>query len=157
MRLRRLDLTRCGTFTDKVIDFGPPPETGPDLHIVFGLNEAGESTALAGYLDLLYGIEERSRYNFLHEYGAMRIGGVLDLDGTEHTFSRTKQRSNSLLNAAGQPLSEFAITAHLAGLSREAYQTIRSPMSVASLSSVSLPAIPSLRSLTGPSSMLICT
>ncbi|MER9729852.1 AAA family ATPase [Mesorhizobium sp. M0217] len=124
MRLRRLDLIRYGKFTDGSIDFGPKPESGPDLHIVFGLNEAGKSTALSAYLDLLFGIEERSRYNFLHEYSAMRIGGVLELAGSEHTFTRTKQRTNSLLNAMGQPVSEVAITAHLAGLSREAYTTM---------------------------------
>lgn len=124
MRLRRLDMIRYGKFTDRTIDFGPKPESGPDLHIVFGLNEAGKSTALSGYLDLLFGIEERSRYNFLHEYGAMRIGGVLELGGAEHTFTRTKQRSNSLLNATGQAVSEMAISAHLAGLSRDAYETM---------------------------------
>lgn len=124
MRLRRLDLVRYGKFSDRTIDFGPKPHSGPDFHVVFGLNEAGKSTALSGYLDLLYGIEERSRYNFLHEYSAMRVGGVLELGGEEHTFSRTKQRNNSLLNALGQPISDLAITAHLAGLSREAYQTM---------------------------------
>ncbi|MES0138960.1 AAA family ATPase [Mesorhizobium sp. M0016] len=124
MRLQRLDLIRYGKFTDGRIDFGPKPESGPDLHIVFGLNEAGKSTALSAYLDLLFGIEERSRYNFLHEYSAMRIGGVLELAGSEHTFTRTKQRTNSLLNATGQSMSEVAITAHLAGLSRDAYTTM---------------------------------
>ncbi|MES0170166.1 AAA family ATPase [Mesorhizobium sp. M0027] len=124
MRLRRLDLIRYGKFTDRTIEFGPKPDSGPDLHIVFGLNEAGKSTALSGYLDLLFGIEERSRYNFLHEYSAMRIGGVLEFGGEEHTFSRTKQRNNSLLNAMGQPVSELAIAAHLAGLSRDAYGTM---------------------------------
>ncbi|WP_027062516.1 ATP-binding protein [Mesorhizobium loti] len=124
MRLRRLDLIRYGKFTDAMIDFGPKPQSGPDLHIVFGLNEAGKSTSLAGYLDLLFGIEERSRYNFLHEYSAMRIGAVLEFDGAEHAFTRTKQRNNSLLDAKGQPVSEVAISAHLAGLSRDAYTTM---------------------------------
>ncbi|CAH2402304.1 ATP-binding protein [Mesorhizobium escarrei] len=124
MRLRRLDLIRYGKFTDRTIDFGQKPESGPDLHIVFGLNEAGKSTALSGYLDLLFGIEERSRYNFLHEYSAMRIGGVLELGGAEHTFTRTKQRTNSLLDETGQPVSEMAISAHLAGLSRDSYETM---------------------------------
>ncbi|QOF75679.1 AAA family ATPase (plasmid) [Aminobacter sp. SR38] len=124
MRLRRLDLVRYGKFTDKTIDFGRRPEQGPDLHIVFGLNEAGKSTALSGYLDLLFGIEERSRYNFLHEYGAMRVGGVIELSGEEQVFARTKQRNNSLFNEVGQPVSEVALSAHLAGLSRDAYTTM---------------------------------
>ncbi|MER9002243.1 MULTISPECIES: AAA family ATPase [unclassified Mesorhizobium] len=124
MRLRRLDLTRYGKFTDKAIDFGEKPVSGPDLHIIFGLNEAGKSTALAAYLDLLFGIEERSRYNFLHEYSSMRIGGLLGFDGRALAVSRTKSRSNSLHDAEGRPLSEVAISAQLAGLSREAYSSM---------------------------------
>lgn len=124
MRLRRLDLIRYGKFTDRTIDFGPKPTSGPDLHIVFGLNEAGKSTALAGFLDLLFGIEERSKYNFIHEHSAMRLGGVLEFEGVEHSFTRTKQRNNSLLDASGKPVSEMAITSHLAGLSRDAYETM---------------------------------
>ncbi|CDX57712.1 conserved hypothetical protein [Mesorhizobium plurifarium] len=124
MRLRRLDLTRYGKFTDKAIDFGEKPISGPDLHIVFGLNEAGKSTALSAYLDLLFGIEERSRYNFLHEYSSMRIGGLLEFEGRALAVSRTKSRSNPLHNAEGQPLSEIAISAHLAGLSRDAYSSM---------------------------------
>ncbi|QKD19515.1 AAA family ATPase [Mesorhizobium sp. NZP2077] len=124
MRLRRLDLTRYGKFTDKAIDFGPKPSSGPDLHIVFGLNEAGKSTALSAYLDLLFGIEERSRYNFLHEYSSMRIGGLLEFEAQTLAVSRTKSRSNSLHDAEGRPLSEIAISAHLAGLSRDAYSSM---------------------------------
>ncbi|RWG15397.1 MAG: hypothetical protein EOQ55_22520 [Mesorhizobium sp.] len=124
MRLRRLDLTRYGKFTDKAIDFGEKPVSGPDLHIVFGLNEAGKSTALSAYLDLLFGIEERSRYNFLHEYSSMRIGGLLEFEGQTLAVSRTKGRSNSLHDAKGRPLSEIAISAHLAGLSRDAYSSM---------------------------------
>ena len=40
MRLRRLDLTRYGKFTDFAIDFGERADGGPDLHIIYGLNEA---------------------------------------------------------------------------------------------------------------------
>ena len=124
MRLRRLDLTRYGKFTDTSIDFGPRPSSGPDLHVIFGLNEAGKSTALSGYLDLLFGIEERSRYNFLHEYAAMRVGSILELEGEEQVFTRTKQRANSLLDAEGRPVGEVALSAHLAGLSRDTYSTM---------------------------------
>ncbi|WP_245520250.1 AAA family ATPase [Mesorhizobium sp. M00.F.Ca.ET.217.01.1.1] len=114
-----LDLTRYGKFTDRAIDFGEKPASGPDFHIVFGLNEAGKSTALSAYLDLLFGIEERSRYNFLHDYSSMRIGGLLEFEGQAFAVSRTKSRSNSLHDAEGRPLSEIAISAHLAGLSRD--------------------------------------
>ncbi|RTL91453.1 hypothetical protein EJV44_19525 [Ancylobacter aquaticus] len=73
MRLRRLDLTRYGRFTDQSLGFGPRPEGLPDLHIVYGPNEAGKSTAFAAFLDLLFGIGTQSPFNFLHPYSTMRI------------------------------------------------------------------------------------
>jgi uncharacterized protein YhaN len=79
MRIRRLALTRYGMFTDRTIDFGNAIEGEPDLHLVYGPNEAGKSTAFAGFLDLLFGIELQSRYNFLHPYETMRVGGCLEL------------------------------------------------------------------------------
>ncbi len=54
MRIARLDLARYGRFTDRTIDFGDRPESGPDLHIVYGLNEAGKSTTASAILDLLF-------------------------------------------------------------------------------------------------------
>ena len=124
MRLRRLDLTRYGKFTDYAIDFGEAATGSPDLHIVYGLNEAGKSTSLSAYLDLLYGIEERSRYNFLHAYNAMQIGGCLEFNGACHELKRVKQRANSLLDGRGEPVPEALLSVPLAGISRDAYRTM---------------------------------
>ncbi|GGA48873.1 ATP-binding protein [Pelagibacterium lentulum] len=122
MRLRRLDLTRYGKFTDYEIDFGEHVSGTPDLHIVYGLNEAGKSTAASAYLDLLFGIEERTRFGFLHQGKAMEIGACVAFDGQEHSFRRVKQRNNSLLDAQGQPVGEMALSVPLAGLTRDAYR-----------------------------------
>lgn len=122
MRLRRLDLTRYGKFTDYSIDFGERVAGAPDLHIVYGLNEAGKSTSLSAYLDLLFGIEERTKYGFLHQGKAMEIGACLEFDGKVHEFKRVKQRSNSLLNAHGQPVNDAILSVPLAGLTRDAYR-----------------------------------
>ncbi|WP_336072147.1 AAA family ATPase [Nitratireductor rhodophyticola] len=122
MRLRRLDLTRYGKFTDYSIDFGEHVAGTPDLHIVYGLNEAGKSTSLSAYLDLLFGIEERTKYGFLHQGKAMEIGACLEFDGQAHEFKRVKQRSNSLLNEQGQPVNEALLSVPLAGLTRDAYR-----------------------------------
>lgn len=124
MRLRKLDLTRYGKFTDHSLDFGAAVAGSPDLHVVYGLNEAGKSTAFAAYLDFLFGIEERSRFNFLHPYPAMQIGASVEFDGTEHKLVRVKQRSNSLLDEHGQPVNDAVLSAPLAGLSRDAYRTM---------------------------------
>ena len=47
MRLQRLDLLRYGKFTDQSLDFGTAAEGAADLHIVYGPNETGKSTALS--------------------------------------------------------------------------------------------------------------
>jgi uncharacterized protein YhaN len=122
MRLRRLDLTRYGKFTDYSIDFGARRPGTPDLHIVYGLNEAGKSTALSGYLDLLFGIEERTRYGFLHGYSTMEIGAALEFGDGVHDLRRVKQRGTSLRDGRGQPANEALLGVPLAGLSRDAYR-----------------------------------
>ena len=124
MRLSRLDLTRYGKFTDHVIDFGPAKAGAPDLHIVYGLNEAGKSTTFAAYLDLLFGIPERSGYNFLHPYNTMKVGARLEFDGAEHELARLKQRSGSLVDAQGLPVNEAMLSGALGGIGREAYRTM---------------------------------
>lgn len=124
MRLRRLNLTRYGCFTDFAIDFGEPPSDVSDFHIIYGDNEAGKSTAFNGYLDLLFGIEERSKYSFLHDYSALRVGAVLGIDGQEVELSRIKRRDENLLGEADRPIDPTILTSALHGLSREAYQTM---------------------------------
>lgn len=124
MRLRRLDLTRYGKFTDHCVDFGERVPRAPDLHVVYGPNEAGKSTLFAAWLDLLYGIGMQSTFAFLHPYSAMRIGGVLDLSSGVREFVRIKRPQNSLLDAHEQPVGENAILGELGGIDREAYRTM---------------------------------
>ncbi len=124
MRLRRLDLTRYGKFTNQSLDFGPRPEGLPDLHIVYGPNEAGKSTAFAAFLDLLFGIGTQSPFDFLHPYSTMRIGGLLEFGNEASAFTRIKRPQNSLLDASDRPISESAIRGELGGIDREAYRTM---------------------------------
>ena len=124
MRLSRLDLTRYGKFTDFAIDFGERVAGTPDLHVIYGPNEAGKSTSLSAFLDLLFGIEAQSSYNFLHPYPSMQIGGALELGGVSHEFARVKARQASLLDVSGQPVDEGILAGALSGISRDAYQTM---------------------------------
>lgn len=124
MRLNRLDLIRYGKFTDHMIDFGKAAAGQPDLHIVYGLNEAGKSTTLAAYLDLLFGMHAQTPYNFLHPYGSMRIGAQLDIDGLEHELARLKQRSGSLIDGRGSPVNDALLVGALGGVTRDAYRTM---------------------------------
>jgi len=124
MRLRRLDLTRYGKFTDHTLDFGPRSDKTPDLHVIYGPNEAGKSTALSAFLDLLYGIEMRSPYNFLHPYKAMQIGGALEQNGTVSEWVRVKTPQNSLRDGQGDPVGDHALAAMLGGIDRDAYRSM---------------------------------
>jgi len=124
MRLRRLDLTRFGHFTDFSLDFGTHEPGKADLHIIFGPNEAGKTTAFEAYLDLLFGIPTRSQYNFLHDYDNMRIGACLEIDGVERDLVRIKKRQNDLLDASGNPVNPAVLARALGGMNREQYRAM---------------------------------
>ena len=122
MRLRRLNLSRYGMFTDREIDFGPAPAGAPDLHLVYGPNEAGKSTALAGFLDLLFGFEHRTPYAFLHDRRTMRVEGDIEIDGEARRFVRVRKRRGSLLDGAGRTVPEGMLANALGDMTRETYK-----------------------------------
>ncbi len=101
MRICRLDLLRYGRFTDAVLEL---PAHKPDIHIVFGLNEAGKSTALSALEDFLFGIPHNSPLNFLHDYGSMRLGAVLQKDGEKLEARRRKGIKDTLLTPEEVPI-----------------------------------------------------
>ena len=119
MRLNRLDLTRYGKFTNHAIDFGRQIDGVPDLHVIYGPNEAGKSTLFNGWLDLLFGIHPQSSYDFLHAYSNMKIGAAIEVDGEVREFARIKRPQNSLLDNRDQPVSNGALLAGLGGLDRD--------------------------------------
>ena len=117
MRIGRLDLLRYGRFTD--VSLGLPAHD-PDIHILFGPNEAGKSTALAAVEDLLFGIPHNSPLNFLHEYASMRIGAVLENDDQTLEVRRRKGNRDTLLTPEESPipLGERALAPFLDGADR---------------------------------------
>ncbi|HEX9170969.1 MAG TPA: AAA family ATPase, partial [Roseiarcus sp.] len=130
MRIARLDLTRYGRFSDYALDFGEAPSGGSDLHIVYGLNESGKSTAAAAILDLLFGIEKQSAYGAAkgrasvpnwHAYATMKIGARLELGGRAYEIARLKRDKNSLVDADDRPVDECLLKTELAGVDREAF------------------------------------
>jgi uncharacterized protein YhaN len=116
MRIQRLDLLRYGKFTDRSLAF--PAGAARDFHLVVGANEAGKSTTRSAILDLLYGIETRSSYDFLHAKAEMRLGATLVHAGEALDVVRTKARTKSLLGPDGQPLSDAALATFLGGTER---------------------------------------
>ena len=122
MRIQQLHLALFGHFVGKTFDFGAKPEKGPDLHIIYGLNEAGKTTTMEAYVRLLYGFPHREPYDFQHQRKNLRISGLLNIDGVEKYVTRLPSRHASLLDQSGTPLPENAIQAQLSGLALEDYR-----------------------------------
>ena len=117
MRIHELNLVAFGPFTDKVLVFDDAK-----LHIVYGPNEAGKSSALRGLKALLYGIEERTLDNFLHTNDKLRIYGYLrKANGNELKLVRRKGRKNTLLTLDGEELSDGVLVPFLHGVTSEIF------------------------------------
>lgn len=121
MRLRRLDLLRFGRFTQRSIEL---PASDCDLHIIFGPNEAGKSTALAAIEDLLFGIPMQSPFNFLHDYKDLRIGALLEHGGDSLELRRRKGNKDTLLGPddLALPGGEALLQPFLAGADRTFFE-----------------------------------
>ena len=104
MRIDRLDLIAFGPFTGAVLDLSGGAE---GLHLVYGPNEAGKSSALRAIQQLFCGIPHRSTDNFVHKHADMRIGAVLrDRAGAALEVVRRKGTKNTLLGADGKPIDD---------------------------------------------------
>ena len=119
MKLRRLDLLRYGHLSEVTLDF---PESAA-LHVVYGANEAGKSTALAAIADALFGFGHRTDFDFLHGGPQLRIGfGLVAGDGTEAELVRRKGRGDTLRDLASNVVPEDALRRFLGGASRELFE-----------------------------------
>lgn len=124
MRINRLDLVRYGKFTDGIIDFGSRPVGSPDIHVIYGPNEAGKSTTFDAIVDLIFGIGTTSKYGFLHPFPTMRIGAEVNVGGKDREFIRIKRQQNTLLDDIERILPESDIRSDLGGIDRDAFTTM---------------------------------
>ncbi len=110
MRFCRLDLIRYGKFTDFSIDLPAPDVSGkPDFHLIVGANEAGKSTTRHAITDLLFGIENRTRFDFIHDKKEMCLGGMLETDTAQLEFHRLKRNNQPLRSPDGTELPDDAL------------------------------------------------
>lgn len=116
MKILELALLAFGPFTDEVLDLGGGRE---GLHLIYGPNEAGKSSALRALRQALFGIPPQSPDDFLHPYAKLRIGLTLRAaDGRELRFWRRKGTRNTLFAADHcSSLPEEEVKAFLGGLS----------------------------------------
>lgn len=119
MRFAELQLLRYGRFEDCHLVF---PRVPTDLHIIYGPNEAGKSTTMCAVSDLLFGFPHISPYDFRFDNRLLRVGAVIEGEGSKLICVRKKGRSGTLMDAAERVIDEGALAARLAGYSSDSFQ-----------------------------------
>ncbi len=118
MRIQKLELERYGHFTGKTLEFRPDAS----LHVVYGANEAGKTSALNAFADLLFGFPTRTPYNFVHDNPKLLLGATItDKDGGVLSFKRRKGTSKTLLDLQGAVLPDDALTPFLGLIDRSVF------------------------------------
>ena len=123
MKILRLDLAAYGPFTDITVDLSA---AASGLHILYGPNEAGKSSAMRALHGFLFGIPERTPDAFLHPYPRLRVGGTLQSgDGNALAFIRRKGRGNTLRRGDDETVAaETELQQILGGVDADAFSTL---------------------------------
>ena len=119
MRLNRLELLKYGAFNDRSLTFRQDAK----LHVIFGRNEAGKSSTLAGVSDLLFGFPGRTPFDFCFKASELRLGGeVVSKIGDRLAFVRRKGNSRTLLDLEGSPIEDNALGPFLGLMTPEIFR-----------------------------------
>ena len=121
MRFERLHLLRYGSLTDRALTFRPDAK----LHVVYGPNEAGKSSALAAISDLLFGFPHNKAFDFRHDASVLRVGATLRTrDGAVLSFRRRRGNKATLLADEDDEaaLREDALAPFVGSLSRDVFE-----------------------------------
>jgi uncharacterized protein YhaN len=123
VRIDALKLMAFGPFTDLTLDMRSGRQ---GFHLIYGPNEAGKSSALRALRQLLYGIPERSKDNFVHPHTRMRVGAVLRAaDGQVLEIVRRKGRVGTLRGADDAAVvEEAALQELLQRVDRDMFETM---------------------------------
>lgn len=122
MRFRRLCLDAYGPFTGTVLDLSQVRGNG--LHLIYGPNEAGKSSALRAIRDLLFGMPQVTPDAHLHAAPALRLSALIERDGEELSFVRRKKRKDSLVGVDDKPLEEARLARFLNGLDHASFDRL---------------------------------
>jgi uncharacterized protein YhaN len=117
MRLLDLTLDCYGPFNGLRLQFDPQAK----VHLVYGANEAGKSSALAAIGDLLYGAPRREKIGFLRPRD-LRLGATIrGRNGQILQFFRRRGDRNTLLDASGAALPDDALAPFLGAATRDVF------------------------------------
>ncbi|MEI8187114.1 MAG: AAA family ATPase [Chlorobiaceae bacterium] len=122
MNIKSLTLKAFGPFSGQVLDFSCGI---PGLHIVYGANEAGKSSAMRALQALLFGFPLRTSDNFLHQNSQLLVGGCLQgSDGKELTFFRRKRNVKDLLDCNDNPVDPSLLRPFLHGVEKNLFTAL---------------------------------
>jgi uncharacterized protein YhaN len=118
MRFEQLRLERFGHFADKTIDL-----RGDKIHVIHGPNASGKSTIRAAISQLLFGIEDRTTYDFRFEKSQLRLGAAVASqdEARRLDFVRYKRRIRPLATREGADLEDDALVPFLAGIDERTF------------------------------------
>jgi len=123
MKILNLKLQAVGPFSGVELAFSPCDQ---GLHVIYGPNEAGKSSALRALSYLLFGFPHLSTDCFLHPNEQLRVGGKLVRDdGEELEFVRRRGNRNTLRAADDSTVvPDERLERFLGGLNRETFQAL---------------------------------
>src|SRR5260370_25924004 len=118
MRFEQLRLERFGQFADKALDL-----RGEKIHLIHGPNASGKSTIRAAIGELLFGIEDRTTFDFRFEKNQLRLGAVLvsQDEARRLDFIRYKRRTRTLATREGAELDDDALVPFLGGIDQRTF------------------------------------
>lgn len=99
MRLKELQLLKYGPFDGQVVRF---PGAEPGLHVIFGQNEAGKSSALRALKALLFGISRNTGDDFQFGSDLLSVGAVLQTAGGREFEVQRWKKSPYLRDRTGR-------------------------------------------------------
>ena len=102
MKLLRLNLKAVGPFSSAVLDLSAGQH---GLHLIYGPNEAGKTSALRAISHLLFGFPHLSADNFVHPNEQLRVGATLrHSDGGElEIFAAVEEATRYVLLMTPRP------------------------------------------------------
>ncbi len=123
MKLLSLNLKAVGPFTGVVIDFS---EGTHGLHLVYGPNEAGKTSAMRALSHLLFNFPHVSADDFVHPYDQLRVGGRLrHSDGDELEILRRKGTRNTLRTADdASPVTDERLNRFIGGINKDTFEAL---------------------------------
>lgn len=122
MRFERLHIPAFGPFTNLKLEF---PENDCDFHVIYGENEAGKSSLLRSFRDLLFGIPARSSDDFIHAYRDLKIIAEIVNQADERlVFQRRKGNKGTLRDAEGNVISDDSLAPFLGSVDASYFSTM---------------------------------